>query len=202
MQVVETEMPIDKVKNQRKGFCFITFDNEQIVQQLLKTPKQTICGKKVEMKKAQHPQNPRGMMGAWGGPMGMTTRGYPGGRGAPRGRGGRGGRGDWSWSGYGQGTGGYGSYGQGTVAGLCNNMNTTTASVNSLALFLLLWFSRETVASALLTCRTMVSNSRKRLKPMETGRDSILTSIPPERRRSVMWSSWGMLSIYELKKRF
>jgi len=108
------EMPIDKVKNQRKGFCFITFDNEQIVQELLKTPKQTICGKEVDVKKAQPPQNPRGMMGAWG-PMGMS--GGRGGRGAPRGRGGRGGRGDWSWSGYGQGTGGYGSYGQGYGAG-------------------------------------------------------------------------------------
>lgn len=40
-------MPIDKVKNQRKGFCFITFDNEQIVHELLKKPKQTINGKEV-----------------------------------------------------------------------------------------------------------------------------------------------------------
>lgn len=47
LQVVELEMPIDKLKNQRKGFCFVTFDNEQIVQELLKTPKQTICGKEV-----------------------------------------------------------------------------------------------------------------------------------------------------------
>jgi len=45
--VVEVEMPIDKVKNQRKGFCFITFDNEQIVHELLKKPKQTINGKEV-----------------------------------------------------------------------------------------------------------------------------------------------------------
>lgn len=40
-------MPIDKTKNQRKGFCFITFDNEQIVHELLKKPKQTINGKEV-----------------------------------------------------------------------------------------------------------------------------------------------------------
>ncbi|XP_021947283.1 RNA-binding protein squid isoform X2 [Folsomia candida] len=112
--VVEMEMPIDKVKNQRKGFCFITFDNEQIVQELLKTPKQTIAGKEVDVKKAQPPQNPR-MMGGWGGGMGMGSRGGGGGRGAPRGRGGRG-RGDWNWGGYGgQNAGGYsgGGYGQG-----------------------------------------------------------------------------------------
>jgi len=106
--VVEVEMPIDKVKNQRKGFCFITFDNEQIVHELLKKPKQTINGKEVDVKKAQPPQNARGMM-AWG-TMGMpVTRG---GRGTSRGRGGRG-RGDWNSGGYGgySGYGGYGSYG-------------------------------------------------------------------------------------------
>lgn len=110
LQVVEMEMPIDKVKNQRKGFCFITFDNEQIVQELLKTPKQTIGGKEVDVKKAQPPQNPRGMMGAWGPMGGMGGRG---GRGTTRGgRGGRG-RGDWSWGGYGGQSTGYGGYGQG-----------------------------------------------------------------------------------------
>ena len=43
------EMPIDKVKNQRKGFCFITFDNEQVVHELLKSPKQKIQGKEVKI---------------------------------------------------------------------------------------------------------------------------------------------------------
>jgi hypothetical protein len=47
-QVVEIEMPIDKTKNQRKGFCFVTFDNEQVVHELLKNPKQTIGGKEVK----------------------------------------------------------------------------------------------------------------------------------------------------------
>lgn len=40
-------MPFDKTKNQRKGFCFITFESEQVVNKLLKTPKQTINGKEV-----------------------------------------------------------------------------------------------------------------------------------------------------------
>jgi len=43
-------MPFDKTKNQRKGFCFITFGSEQVVNQLLKTPKQTINGKAVSLK--------------------------------------------------------------------------------------------------------------------------------------------------------
>lgn len=47
LQIVEVEMPFDKTKNQRKGFCFITFDSEQVVNELLKTPKQTIKDKEV-----------------------------------------------------------------------------------------------------------------------------------------------------------
>lgn len=47
LQIVEVEMPFDKTKNQRKGFCFITFESEQVVNELLKTPKQTINGKAV-----------------------------------------------------------------------------------------------------------------------------------------------------------
>ena len=40
-------MPFDKQKNQRKGFCFITFEQESVVGDLLKTPKQTINGHQV-----------------------------------------------------------------------------------------------------------------------------------------------------------
>lgn len=47
LQIVEVEMPFDKTKNQRKGFCFITFESEQVVNELLKTSKQTINGKEV-----------------------------------------------------------------------------------------------------------------------------------------------------------
>lgn len=42
LQIVEIEMPFDKQKNQRKGFCFITFESEQVVADLLKRPKQKI----------------------------------------------------------------------------------------------------------------------------------------------------------------
>jgi len=102
--IVEVELPFDKQKNQRKGFCFITFDSEQVVNELLKTPKQTISGKEVDVKKAN--PKPDNM------PMSMARGGGRGGRGA-RG-GGRGGYGQ-SWGnqsgyGYGQGYSGYGGY--------------------------------------------------------------------------------------------
>lgn len=72
-------MPFDKQKNQRKNFCFITFDSEQVVNELLKTSKQTISGKEVDVKKAT--PKPDNM------PMGMM-RGGRGGRGSRGGRGG------------------------------------------------------------------------------------------------------------------
>lgn len=70
-------MPFDKQKNQRKGFCFITFDSEQVVNELLKTPKQTISGKEVDVKKATpKPDNvPVGMGGPRGNPRGRQQRG-------------------------------------------------------------------------------------------------------------------------------
>nr|CAI5850468.1 unnamed protein product [Callosobruchus analis] len=73
-QIIEVEMPFDKTKNQRKGFCFITFESEQVVNELLKTPKQTIKDKEVDVKKATPKPDQMG-------PMGMMM-------------GGRGGRGD------------------------------------------------------------------------------------------------------------
>ncbi|XP_014253380.1 RNA-binding protein squid isoform X2 [Cimex lectularius] len=92
--IVDVEMPYDKSKNQRKAFCFITFESEQVVAELLKTPKQTINGKEVDVKKAT--PKPDGMAGMRGG------------------RGGRGGRGRGGYGqGYGQGYGGYGGYASG-----------------------------------------------------------------------------------------
>lgn len=103
--IVEVEMPFDKQKNQRKGFCFITFDSEQVVNELLKTPKQTISGKEVDVKKATPKPDNMGMAGPMGGRGGM--------RGGPRGgfRGGRGGPG--GPKSYGQSWGGQGGYGGG-----------------------------------------------------------------------------------------
>ncbi|XP_029172919.1 RNA-binding protein squid-like isoform X2 [Nylanderia fulva] len=105
--IVEVEMPFDKTKNQRKGFCFITFESEQVVNELLKTSKQTINGKEVDVKKAT--PKPDGMIGMRGGPGVRGSRGGRGGRGRGFGQGGwgQGGYGGSYSSGYGQG--GYGS---------------------------------------------------------------------------------------------
>ncbi|KAL6258420.1 hypothetical protein P5V15_010377 [Pogonomyrmex californicus] len=104
--IVEMEMPFDKTKNQRKGFCFITFESEQVVNELLKIPKQTINGKAVDVKKATPKLD--GMGGMRGGMMGRG-RGARGGRG--RGFGGQGGWGQGYGGGYG------GGYGQGGYGG-------------------------------------------------------------------------------------
>lgn len=83
VQIVEVEMPFDKQKSHRKGFCFITFDSEQVVTDLLKTPKQKISGKEVDVKRAT-PKPENQMMAMRGGARG----GMRGGRGG-YGRGGQ-----------------------------------------------------------------------------------------------------------------
>ncbi|KAG6803531.1 RNA-binding protein squid-like [Apis laboriosa] len=75
--IVELQAPFDKVKNQRKGFCFITFDSKEVVYKLLKTPKQTINGKEVDVKKVKVNPDPRNQ-GFWGPGYGY---GYGGGYG-------------------------------------------------------------------------------------------------------------------------
>lgn len=76
-------MPFDKQKSQRKAFCFITFDSEQVVSELLKTPKQKISGKEVDVKRAT-PKPDNQMLMVRGGGRG----GVRGGRGS-YGRGGK-----------------------------------------------------------------------------------------------------------------
>ena len=50
--VIECEMPFDKVKNQRKNFCFVTFEREETMKELLKAPKQKIGEVEVDVKRA------------------------------------------------------------------------------------------------------------------------------------------------------
>ncbi|KAL9899715.1 RNA-binding protein squid-like isoform 1-T1 [Glossina fuscipes fuscipes] len=106
--IVGVEMPFDKQKSQRKTYCFITFDSEQVVSELLKTPKQKISGKEVDVKRAT--PNPENQM--------LMVRG--GGRGGVRGGRGSYGRGGYThqwaapgaysaYGGYGYDT-GYGDY--------------------------------------------------------------------------------------------
>lgn len=83
-------MPFDKQKSQRKGFCFITFDSEQVVNELLKSPKQRISGKEVDVKRAT-PKTDNQVMMIRGGRGGGSSGGGGSMRGA-RGGFGRGGR--------------------------------------------------------------------------------------------------------------
>ncbi|KAL0111435.1 hypothetical protein PUN28_012972 [Cardiocondyla obscurior] len=111
--IVEVEMPFDKTKNQRKGFCFITFESEQVVNEILKTPKQTINGKTVDVKRATPKfdiSGVRGMMGRGrGGTRGSRGRGFGGQGGWGQGYGGGYG-GGYGQGGYGGGYDGYGGY--------------------------------------------------------------------------------------------
>lgn len=75
--IVELQAPFDKMKNQRKGFCFITFDSRDVVYKLLKTPKQTINGKEVDVKKVKVNPDPRNQ-GFWGPSYGYYGGGYGG----------------------------------------------------------------------------------------------------------------------------
>jgi len=106
--IAQVEQPFDKTKNERKNFCFITFEKEDSAKQLLKAGTTTINGHELEVKKVTPKPDPRSM-----GMMGM-------GRG---GRGGFGGYGDYYGGGYGYGDPyngagwGYGSYGGGYGGG-------------------------------------------------------------------------------------
>lgn len=73
-QISEYQQPFDKMKNQKKGFCFITFEDTEVVNQVLKNPKQVINGKEVDVKKVKF--NPETMTAP-------GTRGPVGGARAP-----------------------------------------------------------------------------------------------------------------------
>ena len=50
--VTDSEMPFDKLSNQRKNFCFITFEREETMKEVLQTQKQKIGEVEVDVKKA------------------------------------------------------------------------------------------------------------------------------------------------------
>ena len=65
--VTDCELPFDKVKNQRKNFCFITFEREETMKEVLKKSKQKIGDHEVDVKKATPKMGNRGG-GGYGGP--------------------------------------------------------------------------------------------------------------------------------------
>jgi len=105
-KIEEIDLPYDKNKQQRRAFCFITFESEAIVDACCEKPKQTIAGKEVDVKKAAPKENNGGFYG--------RGRGFPG-RGFGRGRG-RGGYNDYG-QGYDYNYGPYGGYDYGGYGG-------------------------------------------------------------------------------------
>ena len=69
---------MDKINNTRKGFCFITFEQEAVVQDLIRVGKTRIKDIEVDVKKATPKPDGGGRGGMRGGPRG-------GGRGMMRG---------------------------------------------------------------------------------------------------------------------
>jgi len=110
--ISQVEQPFDKTKNERKNFCFITFEKEESAKQLLKAGCTTINGVDLEVKKVTPKPDPR--------MMGMAFMGRGGGRGGftnPYGP-----YGDYYGYGYADpyyagGWGGYGGYGGGGWGG-------------------------------------------------------------------------------------
>lgn len=90
-QIENVELPFDKVKNQRRAFCFVTFETEDSCESACRQSKQKIGSKDCDVKKATNKPDPRA--GGRGGPGGAWGAGFAG-RGGGRGRGvrGRGGK--------------------------------------------------------------------------------------------------------------
>ena len=41
------DLPFDKMKQQRRAFCFVTFENEAVVETVVAEPRQSINGREV-----------------------------------------------------------------------------------------------------------------------------------------------------------
>jgi len=109
-QITAVEQPFDKTKNERKNFCFITFEKEDCAKQLLKAGSTNINGVELEVKKVTPKPDPR--------VMGMAFMGRGGGRGGFNGPYGHHYGDYYGYGGYGDpyfagGWGGYGGYGAG-----------------------------------------------------------------------------------------
>jgi len=121
-KVESVELPFDKVKNQRRQFCFVTFETEDACEASCKQSKQKIGNKECDIKKATNKPDPR--VGGRGGPAGGWGAGFAGRGGRGRGARGRGGPGfsqPQGWNAPGNYAGGYGGQGYGYNQGYGNN---------------------------------------------------------------------------------
>jgi RNA recognition motif-containing protein len=51
-KIAQIEAPVDKIKQKRRPFCFILFENEQSAEEVLKQPRHTLAGKSIDCKRA------------------------------------------------------------------------------------------------------------------------------------------------------
>ncbi|XP_014679606.1 PREDICTED: RNA-binding protein squid-like isoform X2 [Priapulus caudatus] len=109
--VENIERPFDKINNKARPFAFVTFETEEIVNDIVKHGKMMVAGKECDVKKAT-PREDR--QGGRGGARGGRGGARGGGRGGSYSQGGWGGYGNYDQSGYGQ---GYGSYDYGQYGG-------------------------------------------------------------------------------------
>lgn len=118
----EVDLPFDKVKQQRRAFCFIKFQTEDVVNNVVANNKQTLGNREVDVKKATPKNDQQDMYGGYGG-----RGGFSGGRGGGRGRG-RGGYGGGygAQQSYGSGYGAQGGYGGGYGNGYGNGYDSSS----------------------------------------------------------------------------
>lgn len=65
--ITQIEWPFDKQKNQKKAYCFITFENRDCVTDLLKKSKEKVGDKELDVKKVKYnPETQYGAAGAYG----------------------------------------------------------------------------------------------------------------------------------------
>ncbi|XP_053559330.1 heterogeneous nuclear ribonucleoprotein D-like [Bombina bombina] len=86
-EIENIELPIDTKTNERRGFCFITYADEDPVKKLLESRFHQIGSGKCEIKVAQPKEVYRQQQQQRGGGGGAGGRGAPSGRGGSRGRG-------------------------------------------------------------------------------------------------------------------
>lgn len=96
-KVESIELPFDRTKGVRRGFCFVTFDSEESVDRAVQVPRQKIGSRECDLKKAVSKNELVTTGGARGGRGGFQARG--------RGRGAQGGwnqppAGGYDYSGY------------------------------------------------------------------------------------------------------
>jgi len=88
-KIEEVELPFDKMKNQRRAFCFITYETEEMVDKAVVNAKQKLGDREVDVRKATpRSEHDSGRGGRGGGMMRGAPRGgynpaYAGGYGMP-----------------------------------------------------------------------------------------------------------------------